>query len=340
MKSVLHIIIGVFAAVSLFSVASAETRIATWNVKRMTSENKDVSSIVKVLSYFDLIALQEVMDEESLQSLVIELQNVTGSSWGVMPSHAIGRGTYKERYAFIWRRSHIEYVDSALVYIDDRDVFAREPMSARFRSIEDDFDFIFSSVHILYGKKKSDRIPEIEALSSYWQWLGETYPDEQFFLAGDFNMAPDDSSYYGLRAFASPVVTQGATTLSTKNGKYANLYDNIWVPNNLKAEMSSGILKFPEILGVDNQFSRKNISDHAPVYLVVSTIDESTGIFIPGKKGESRPKPTIRGNAKSKIFHDKTCPGYDAMAKSKNLIIFQNSDEAVESGYRLAKNCG
>ncbi len=45
----------------------------------------------------------------------------------------------------------------------------------------------------------------------------------------------------------------------------------------------------------------------------------------------------IRGNSRSMIYH---CPGqasYDDMADSKYLVVFSSEDEAVEAGYRKAK---
>ena len=45
----------------------------------------------------------------------------------------------------------------------------------------------------------------------------------------------------------------------------------------------------------------------------------------------------IRGNRRSKIYH---CPGqnaYDDMEDSKNLIIFESEEEAMDAGYRKAK---
>lgn len=45
----------------------------------------------------------------------------------------------------------------------------------------------------------------------------------------------------------------------------------------------------------------------------------------------------IRGNKRSKIYH---CPGqraYEEMEDSKNLIIFDSEEEAIEAGYRKAK---
>ena len=46
----------------------------------------------------------------------------------------------------------------------------------------------------------------------------------------------------------------------------------------------------------------------------------------------------IRGNKSSKIYH---CPGqrdYEEMADSKNLIVFHSEQEAIDAGYRKAKN--
>jgi hypothetical protein len=109
--------------------AQAETRIASWNIKRLSEGSSDYQKIAQVISHFHLVAIQEVMEEGALMSLVRELQRQTGEEWGVMASHAIGRGSYKEHYAFIWRKSQVSFVDSAVVYLDDRDVFARETTS-------------------------------------------------------------------------------------------------------------------------------------------------------------------------------------------------------------------
>ncbi|MCP1675636.1 hypothetical protein J2T57_002786 [Natronocella acetinitrilica] len=49
-------------------------------------------------------------------------------------SHAIGRGSYHEFYAFVWRDSAVEYVDGAVAYTNDRDTFARVAYSTRFRA--------------------------------------------------------------------------------------------------------------------------------------------------------------------------------------------------------------
>lgn len=55
------------------------------------------------------------------------------------------------------------------------------------------------------------------------------------------------------------------------------------------------------------------------------------------KEAVDSEKGEIRGNRRSKIYH---CPGqnaYEDMEDSKNLIIFENEEEAQKAGYRKAK---
>ncbi|WP_156883415.1 endonuclease/exonuclease/phosphatase family protein [Salipiger mucosus] len=267
--------------IAFASALSAETRIASWNIKRLRDDNKDFAAVVEVLSYFDVVGIQEAMEEDGVTRLVDELEDYTGTDWGVMASHAIGRGSYKEHYVYVWRKNRVEFVDSALVYLDAQDVFAREPLSARFRELETGTTFMLANIHVLYGDSKSDRTPEIRALSDYWEWLGDTFPNEQFFLMGDFNMEPDDDSFLPLTRYARPVITNGATTLSTNEGQYANLYDNIWIPRRLSAEVSSGIFRFPQEMEYTNEYARGEISDHAPVYMILSDMNEESGLYAP-----------------------------------------------------------
>ena len=71
------------------------------------------------------------------------------------------------------------------------------------------------------------------------------------------------------------------------------------------------------------------------------TIDYANGNSKLNGDTEQEPEASvsgeIRGNARSKIYH---CPGqaaYEEMEDSKNLIIFQTEQEAMDAGYRKAK---
>lgn len=346
------IVVAAFLSIILVSsffptVVAAEVRLATWNVMRMNEKNKNLDAMADVIRYFDFVALQEIMSPDAATNLASKMIEKTGEEWNVMVSHPIGRGTYKEIYAFLWRESKVNYVDAAVVYIDDRDVFEREPVSARFRAVDEDFSFIAANVHVIYGNSKERRKEEVRALRSYWHWLHDQWPEDPVFLFGDFNMTPDEDAWHPLLEISYPVVTKGATTLSTIEGQFANLYDNIWIPRGLASDhMVAGILDFPSILKVTHQTARKDISDHAPVFLEIGSLtslhESPLPAYIPARfemasEMQEERAPFI-GNLNSRIYHWPGCPGYDALS-DENMVPFESAVEAEEAGYRAARNC-
>lgn len=208
--------------------AFAELRVAAWNIQHFGwGKKKNLDAVAAVVERFDLVAVVELMRPEALTELERRLEQRTREAWSSMASEAIGRGSHKEHYGFIWRESAARYVDGAVVYIDIDDSFAREPFSARFQDRQSGQVFALAAVHILYGKSVRDRLPELRALAEYWDWLGEIYPGTPRILAGDFNIVPDHPALAALHSRAQPLITQGATTLSSHDGRYANLYDNL-----------------------------------------------------------------------------------------------------------------
>ncbi|PTL89249.1 endonuclease [Halomonas litopenaei] len=193
-----------------------------------------------------------------------------------MASHEVGRSSYRESYAFLWRDSAVEYTQGAVVYLDPGDLFAREPYLAEFRDTENGATVAMAAVHIVYGDSRTDRTPEIRELASIWDWMGEVYPGSARVISGDFNLAPTDRSWQPLRyAGAQPAITRGATTLSKSDGRYTSLYDNFWYDTKALQVTGTGIVHFPQLLGIDHQTARRLVSDHAPIYL--TTGDASPG---------------------------------------------------------------
>ena len=263
-----RVMVSFFCVLALVvSTAHASIEVASWNVKHLGWNNgKDESAVATVLSRFDLIALQEVMKPQAIKRLERRLESVTNEGWSSLASDTIGRGSYKEAYAFIWRDAEVSFEGGAVVYLDPGDVFAREPFSALFADRDDGQRFVYASVHILYGDGKADRTPEIRALADYWQWLEESF-DAPAVLAGDFNMTPDEPAWRALGRDARPLITRGATTLSSHDNRFANLYDNIWVRPGRLDIAGSGIADFPSWLNITHETARETVSDHAPVYM-------------------------------------------------------------------------
>lgn len=268
MKRTIHLIalIALLAASLASNVAAEEINLASWNVKRLGHQPaKDLAVLTRVMADYDILALQEVMNESLLPEIEQRLERLTAADWEIMCSHAIGRGSYKEAYCFTWRTDRIDYDQGANVFLDPEDVFAREPYSAVFAT-KNGFSFHLATVHVLYGKRRSDRVPEARALADYWGYLADIAPDIPVVLAGDFNLRPSDDAFQRLRRVARPQITSGATTLSSIDGRYANLYDQIWTSPTLTV-VASGIRNFPAEFGLTHEEARRSVSDHAPVWL-------------------------------------------------------------------------
>lgn len=265
------------------SLAYGDVRIASWNVENLGWNNdKSIHAVARVASQYDFLAIQEVMRPETVEDLAEQLSDKTGERWGAIYSEAIGRGAYREHYAFLWRQEAIEYVGRAVVYLDDRDLFVREPFSARFLVRETGMVFAAATIHVVFGERISDRTPEIQALAKYWRWLEEIYPKDRdrIVLLGDFNLHPTHQAWYPIVEIAEPQITEGATTLSPQDRKYANLYDNILLARDHGfGHIVTGIHAFPEALTeTDDRYwshraARNYVSDHAPVYLFVGSIE-------------------------------------------------------------------
>ncbi|HEX6995256.1 MAG TPA: endonuclease/exonuclease/phosphatase family protein [Gammaproteobacteria bacterium] len=264
------------ALIALVAPLPAElATLASWNIRHLGhGEHKSFPLLGEVVraGEFDFLAVQEAMTDDGVEKLRAAIEHATGARWEAMSSHDIGRSTYKEKYAFLWNTDVIEYVDGAVVYLDVTDRFAREPYSARFRIRESGETFVAATVHILHGRRDSDRTPEVEALAEYWRWLQEVYADDaaRILLAGDFNLRPAHPAWAALRAHAEPVIVDGATTLSSIDGRFANLYDNIFVPLDRDLRVvAAGILAFPAVLGLTHEDARLRVSDHAPVFITL-----------------------------------------------------------------------
>ncbi|GAB3686586.1 hypothetical protein [Salinisphaera aquimarina] len=57
---------------------------------------KNLDSVVAVINRFDLVAVEEVMDLETVEKLADKLSALSGDNWGQLGSRAVGRGSYKE----------------------------------------------------------------------------------------------------------------------------------------------------------------------------------------------------------------------------------------------------
>ena len=329
--------------------------IASFNIQNLGwGDKKDFAALGRIAGGFDLVAVQEVMDLAAVDRLVRSVEQATGEDWESVSSHLIGAGRYREAYSFIYRTSRValhEGTGQAAVFLDTKNLFIREPFSARFVDLSTQDELVLATVHIKYGKSIADRLPEIQALASeYWLWLTEVYGSTPLLLLGDFNLPPSHPGFAALRQLgAEPLITEGATTISTIEGRFANLYDNIfWNPRSGLKLRTAGIFDFPAFLGVSHTVAREQISDHVPVFVTthqrqLQHPNMSAGVSnSPVSAAEEAQHTTslpVIGNRNSRVYHlPSGCPSYNRVGE-QNRQYFSTAAEAEAAGFRKAGNC-
>lgn len=326
--------------------AAATTRIASWNAEHLGwGQDKNYAQMAQVARSFDFISVQEVMTVAGIGKFRAALQALTGVRWKSMVSVAVGRGDYKERYAFLWNPKKVTWIDGAADYIAGRDVFARPPFSARFRT-SDGVEFVMATIHQIYGNDVARREHEAEALPAYRAWLKQNFPNTPVLISGDFNLPPWDPAFNALKRVARPSFTSGASTLSEANGRLDHLFDNIWLPKAPPFQViNQGIINYPvSVLGISNVLARETVSDHAPVFIDISRGNNPPAAasapvtFATPAAVPTNALPPVIGNRHTHIFHLPSCPDYLKVSPG-NRAGFQSAAQAIAAGYREARNC-
>ncbi|MBI5136860.1 MAG: endonuclease/exonuclease/phosphatase family protein [Nitrospirae bacterium] len=192
--------------------------IATWNIANLGVQQRrpdDYRLIAEIISWFDLVAVQEVTD--NLDGLRAIMQHLPG--WAMLCSDTGGNN---ERAAFLYRVGRItlaEKVGEVAVPVGARediklegiDVpfcgFDRNPYLAAFRA--GNITFVLVNVHLFFGSDKDEDVKR-RALEAYavgrWADLRRKSKNaytKHIICLGDFNLPSrneTDAVYTALRA--------------------------------------------------------------------------------------------------------------------------------------------
>ena len=213
----------------------------------------------------DVVFAQEVMYADSAASIATALKTVSGVNWDYRVTEAIGRSSYKERYAVFFRTDRVQLLSST-VWNDSGDVFEREPQIVRLRQIDTGADFTFINWHAVFGTT-SQREAEVRAIATVFNSVqASSATDQDVVLLGDQNRDATSPWWSNLTAL-SPTVgwkVNDLTSINTSCG-YANAYDHFWFQGSHVAEFSSAGRDY---IG-DLCAFRNDLSDHAPVNLTL-----------------------------------------------------------------------
>lgn len=261
--------------------SSGIIRIASFNAKRLGHGFKDYPLTARVLSSYDLVALQEVMTDSGVENLVNELEkldSVNPTDWKYEISEPVGRGSYKEHYAYVWKSDMVSLTANSSYLVDDEpeDHFIREPYVSTFKAGK--FDFTMISSHLIWGDSKAQRREEAKALAAVYGQVQDNDPNENdVILVGDFNLPPTDKGWKEIKKIEGMswlIKPPAKTTIGTK--KISSLYDNIWFQSGYLTEFTgnSGTYEFMhDLIDDENVYeaARSLVSDHVPVWGEFST---------------------------------------------------------------------
>ncbi|KAI5932479.1 Deoxyribonuclease-1 [Manis javanica] len=263
---------------SLLQVALA-LRIAAFNIRTFGEakmSNATLSNyIVQIVNRYDIALIQEVRDSHltAVGSLLDKLNQDDPNTFHYVVSEPLGRGTYKERYLFLFRPHQVSVPDS--YQYDDgcepcgNDTFSREPAVIRVHSpLTEVRDFAIVPLHAA----PSDAVAEIDALYDVYLDVQQRWGLEDIMLMGDFNAGcsyVSPSSWPSIRLRTSPAFqwlipdTADTTVTSTHCA-----YDRIVVAGTLLQRAvvpgSAAPFDFQAAFGLSNETAQA-VSDHYPV---------------------------------------------------------------------------
>ncbi|MGL4732483.1 MAG: endonuclease/exonuclease/phosphatase family protein [Fusobacteriaceae bacterium] len=269
-------IILIFSLLVSLLTFSQEKYIASFNTLRLGKGEKNYGAMAEAIKNFHMVGLVEVMNRRGVEELADALQKSTGKKWDFHISpYAEGDSGYKEYYGYIWQREEAVLIKEMGFYPDPENRFTRPPYGAFFRM--GNFDFILVMAHSVFGKSPSLRRAEAfnyDEVYDYFQSLDEKEKD--VIIAGDFNLSGNDEAFEQMTVLHPDKIIYGIdptmkTTIGNKG--LANAYDNIFLSTIHTREFQGKSGKY-DFTGGDYQRSKKEVSDHLPVFIVVDTEED------------------------------------------------------------------
>ncbi|SDI98434.1 Endonuclease/Exonuclease/phosphatase family protein [Arthrobacter subterraneus] len=278
--------------------------IGTWNVRafgdlteKWTAGSRDspkrdlhaMSCIAEIASRFDVLAMQEVRrNTTALQYLM----GLLGPEWRFITSDVTeGSAGNGERLTYLYDTARVQpsglVGEIVLPPGTDGPVaqFARTPYAAGFTRGQ--AGFVLTSVHVLWGDRPADRLPEVTAFAQWMRDWAERPDDwnENLLVLGDFNLDRIGDPLY--EAFVStglwaPTELDTVPRTIFDNDKTRHYYDQIaWFSKPDGTSMlqtltytgRAGHVDFlPHILtGLTKNEVSWRISDHYPLWAEFST---------------------------------------------------------------------
>lgn len=206
-------------------------RIATWDLDGFGHTDFENASLLhiltKVMSQFDIVALQNIVTSEPY--LIPGLADQAGQGqvpFDCVASEPSGRHGVRQQFALIYRSDRVELDRSSVYRVQDPDdLIAHEPMVASFRCLHESSDraFTFTLVNVLVDDDPQEAEREQRLL---WKVLesvrGDGRGEDDIILLGNFRRSAQELSPWIANADALWAVTERTTNVD-KDSQTINL---------------------------------------------------------------------------------------------------------------------
>ncbi|XP_051894724.1 deoxyribonuclease-1-like [Pristis pectinata] len=182
--------------IGCFLQGSQGLKIAAFNIQRFSQAKVDdpvtLDILIRILQRYDLITIEEVMisDNTAITNLVEKLNRATHLNYNYIISDYLGRSSYKEKYAFVYKEKILK--PKGWYHFDDgceqcgTDTFIREPFIVHFHSLTTIVkDFVLAAIHT----SPSYAVREVDALYDVWADARKHFKTKNILILGDYNAA-------------------------------------------------------------------------------------------------------------------------------------------------------
>lgn len=246
-------------------------KIASFNIqifgKSKASEPKIIKSLAKIISRFDVVAIQEIREKEKTAvNTLKKALNQIGGDYEYIIGPRLGRSNTKEQYAFFYKKSMLRPGETYTYQERGTDYIHREPLITKFFCTKGEFDFVLINAHI----DPDDVDQEIALFPEIVADAQKRLKDKDIMIMGDLNA---DCGYFdedkeiqlrNKRKFKWLIANQLDSTVA----KNSCAYDRMIVTKSMAKRFTGKAGVFPFDIVYDLAVEPKQISDHYPIYAV------------------------------------------------------------------------
>lgn len=167
--------------------------LASFNIQKLGSNEKDYNALAKIISKFDIIVIQELIYHNGIEEIMQRLPE----KYDYISSKPVGTRKYKEHFAIVYNKEVVDNIKSVGRYPDYENHFIRPPEAFYIKSNK--LDIVVIPVHSIFGKNESQRAYEASKYHLVLEYYKQKTGQDDIIIMGDFNLPANDRAFNKLK---------------------------------------------------------------------------------------------------------------------------------------------